>query len=71
MLFKWKRRKDNYTVTDKDGTFLFNYNILIEEGPPPKRMKHLEVLKEIELKLRTDFEEKVEPMPDEEGDITI
>jgi len=69
--FTWKRRKDTYTVTDSDRNFLFDYNILIDKGPPPRRMKHPDVLKEIELRIIADFIPKVESTVDQEGNISI
>jgi len=67
--FNWKRRKDDYTVTSEDGEFLFNLNILLDPGPPPKRMKHQDTLKAIEIRLNSMFPP---PKPvDQSGTITI
>jgi len=68
--FKWKRRGNIYTITDAKDNLLFTYDILIEKGPPPKKMKHPDVLKEIELRLKTDFGTSTPPV-DQSGTITV
>lgn len=77
--FNWKRQQFVYTVTDptdidkNTGTprVLFIVDAQTEIGPPPKAMKHQTVLAEIEVKLNSDFGERIEPTPDESGTIDV